>query len=470
MSPVSKIQISRENEKFSILLIDCDLIFRGSRVSFSNLPTIDDEINLKSCSAMNVFEGNYLNINDFNLVLANANIANVIFKSCKLKIENKDVHFEGDTITFNKCSVENETINLSFTQLGGRNNGSVDLIFKSEQLKTGLFKIDKEKVITISGIEIYFTQGTSVRVLELDQAQFIYSPNNKIDIFNGKVDSIETNQIIFNIVVAKNCFVRSISASNRFSFENISANMECEIKINHDGLNLKSFCKVSRIIIGPVRLDEFICDDCDFSKTQIHFQNGASISFDGFHSIATVWNPNLIMYRGFQPSIKIDKTANIPAAREFFCEMKTKFNDKGDSITAGEFHCAEMNAHQAYLNNQDFWLAERKTILLQDRISMFVSRWSSDFGQNWILSLAIYILTGSLFSIIFLLQGVRLYCYDYARFLADMFSPLSIDFWELRGMMQIPSWNIFLWMVWKIIAGFLIYQIVISSRRFIRKW
>lgn len=119
---------------------------------------------------------------------------------------------------------------------------------------------------------------------------------------------------------------------------------------------------------------------------------------------------------------------------------------------------------------------------------MLVLHKSSLFGQSALRALLWYLALGLFFTaVLALLMGdmcARCFadwnishsfdCNFFGIFLLNVLSPLNLKLADIiptgSGFSPDSVWSMATWMLWKIIGGFLIFQIITSSRRFIRKW
>lgn len=242
---------------------------------------------------------------------------------------------------------------------------------------------------------------------------------------------------------------------------------------NIDALTIQLISQLNVLIIkeGIYGLNVI---NTNFFNTTIYVNGNSAINLgEGkFTSISSSWNPLKIHYRGFYPDMKeeqyIKDDINPLSAQEFFCEMKTKFTKKGDNILASEFYSAEMKAYRAYLKK----IHERG----KDRIILFFSYHSSNFGQDWLLALKWYLGIGFFVAWTLFCFGAPSCHFEFVKLLANIYSPLSIDLDKAVSGLRFSEWWLWqlfvwvFWMLWKITAGYLIYQIIGSTRRFIRKW
>lgn len=351
------------------------------------------------------------------------------------------------------------------------------------------FSAPEKSNITLDGRNAIFFKNTdltadlgsgTINVEHLkDEEVRIDHNNDKIHLVNGRVKSISNPANVFNIKSPEGCMIGEFNNGGNLKFTNLGLNRNSTFSRNGNNLFLNSL-KLRKLLVANFQL-QLSVHNLDFYETDIIFEESSSLNIKELDSMATVWNPSKIRYRGFCPSERINKNLkvnDILAAQEFFSEMKEHFSKRGNGIVASEFYAAEMKAYRAYLIKKH-WL------LHHDRFTSFWSFATSDFNQNWARAFWIYIGTSLLFAMIFAvpdyvrnwkyldfnLAQLKL-IYLYVNYYADILSPLSVSFGEFKkdssNLADIPDWIIFFWMLWKIIAGYLIYQMVVSSRRFLR--
>jgi hypothetical protein len=458
-STSGSIEFTKSENDALLLICHCNVIFKGS-----NLWVDTDGVSIQDNDNIGLIHDNG------NIPIADNEGLRIALSGCAIKMDEGQniIDYRGPLITFSKCTSENN----SFTFDLFRRQDIPTQWFQFQNLSRSEISLEKSRIIYAKNADIRTSLDAGKEfAIRCEKAKFVLPTDSKIELIDGKIDLLEVKHAPFAINLPPSTTVGKLIGSN-VEISDIKAGPGTGvIDINGHNVSFKRLHSVSQMKFSN---DAFhlASDSCDFSETKITVADSASFDIAGFNSIATIWDPMLITYRGFNPrkSKNTSTEANIPAAREFFCEMKTRFSNKGDSIAAGEFHCVEMIAYKAYLQNQSIFSSDRKILLLQDRFSMFISSWSSNFGQNWVSALFWYISIGFLISHILLFNGTKLCSFDTGKFYANVYSPLTIDFDHVRIGLLISSWYAFLWMAWKITAGFLIYQIIVSTRRFIRKW
>jgi len=389
-----------------LVLSHCEVCFEGSYLTVT-----------EDCSFIGILEKEF--IKSFPEFQSNKQIciskaerfSHLTLSECSIENShpNKEIDFRAKSLLFEKCKAVNGDDHISFVW-GSSQNMRVD--WDVDGLAYGSLEIDRERSLVIAkniSIGWRFSDRNQLRAVIKDAAGATFSIpfGSDFHIKKGRVKSVEYTHHSLPIHLKNGSSVENLEAKTcQWKFTRVQSHSdECSIDLadsghkatlshlNHDG---------NGSIEISTRIEEFVCDTCDFSKTELKFLGTSSVHLDkdSFRSIATVWNPNTITYRGFCPDSSKDTThrANIPAARQFFCEMKTYFSGKGDSITAGDFHAAEMVAHRRYLQLQ-------KNPSYSDRVDrciLFASHYSSNFGQSLFRALVSYGLLGFLFSIILL--------------------------------------------------------------------
>ncbi len=485
------ITIEKEDDgNLAICVSHCEVFFDGSKLQFDGVDENNIEYVGVSGEQLTQFWLLWPQTNQINLAYIELPFTLEI-KNCQIKNTNTVpypiISFQGTSIRLENFSVPDSDIFSFELWIKGRK-----YVHEIKGLNEGRITLYPDGCITARNIKVTSSDRNAVvDVTKNHEARWIVQQSkDSIQIVSGKIRSLEVAGL-YTIEIKKGSSVTQLNMQNMGVFHGIQSDSDsCTIeRANPDAacLKLYSLNHIEAIDIGQ-RIEGFLCDTCDFSKTRIQFSENASLSFKPLESTATLWNPSLITYRGFCPSrLKETKKINgIPAARQFFCEMKTFFSNKGDSITAGEFHAAEMIAQRRYL--QISRKEKGKGLigylsLYTDLFVMFLSHHSSTFGQNLFRAISSYLLLGFIFSLLFFCLGnlcpscyqgeyfwSNFDCSSFLLFFLHVLSPLNLKLDDI-GLGLVSSWKLTLsWMLWKIIGGFLVFQIISSSRRFIRKW
>lgn len=449
MPSPSKITATKKGDFISLVISFCRVTVDDNLLSVFDNPEITQSSDIEGMGIINGSSPDQIAIN-----IGVDKIVDLAFDNCTIDTSGRKLSFACEWVCFKNC-----TINADFSHQGRT--------FEVSGSETGSFCIFKDGKVKTDGLKRIKVRNVTIEFNENESTLFSSNPNTSevLSIEGGcKTVVIQGNDTTLNFTAD---FYAAGISFGIVQVEGIKTNKFSSLRLDHLKFSIKALLEVGSLAIND-GIFSLEVENTDLSKTKIRFSNNAALKFgdDGFKSTASVWQPSTIEYRGFSPRKGIEKLAkplsSLPA-REFFCEMKTYFSSKGDSITAGEFYAAEMKAHRAYLS-------QTKWRFHHDRITMFLAYMGSNFGQNWFQAFVLYGIIGFIVAQIILGSSRQLCCFDLGQFYAHIFSPLTIDFNDVRKGLMISSWFSFLWIAWKITAGYLIYQIIISTRRFIRKW
>jgi hypothetical protein len=465
-----RVLIKKDIDALCISIDNADINFEGSQLSFNKNfdVSFEDSLNTSLTGHLLVsFDSTDFSHRKINLAEENVKFS-IEFNNCKVRntYPTGVIDFKGISLAFKNCTPDTTLFKFSY-----KNSGNATFDTTLEFMESGYFKFDRSFIVTIQNALVKFSQGLSIDNLDNSKGTFQFSPDSRLEIYSGNFRKILTTGVNFSISIASDCNINYLSIADKFKFTNLFTSTQAAIVSGSDHLNLKLIKSISNLVINKIRLENFICDTCDFSNTTIAFENDSSINFKTFTSIATVWNPLLITYHNYNVKKKTIG-ANIPAAREFFSEMKTFFTNKGNTITAGEFHSVEMKSHLDLLRESKLSIR-----VFSERINLRMSYFSSDFGQNWHFPFFLYLLCSLIFYTIFLWANNFSPLLDFLNYLPLYFkilSPIEIVKSDFSDIVYNCSKHAFryelAWLVWKIIAAYLIYQIVIASRKYVRKF
>lgn len=455
-----KIYCTKKEDLYSIIISGCRVEISDNFVTIFNNPEVELETELDQLGIID-----RRNIELLRLHIGDTRLVDVAFESCEVETSGRRIVFASAWVCFKECS-----LNGSFTHN--------ERVFEVTGLERGSLCIFKDWKVSTENLDKIRIRNTIIDWKNRGSAEIeVMNSSNEIVRISGECYSLLLNSSDCQLSFFNNFYTEMLSLGGAIEIKKLEVNKQSSLIRQEYTLTIKNILEAGVLEIKEGTISLHV-ENTDFSKTSINFRNNAALNFEKFHSIASSWNPSRIRYRGFCPlmsqsSDKSDAVNSLPA-REFFCEMKTHFAGRGDSITAAEFYAAEMKAHRAYLSTSN---SSR-----QDQLTLAISHGSSNFGQDWVRALLWYIIIGLAISDIFLFFGIIELCFfsneltkipnfDAFFFFANVLSPVAIDFSDhIQKWLILPSWLIFLWMLWKIAAGYLIYQIVVSTRRFTRKW
>ncbi len=335
--------------------------------------------------------------------------------------------------------------------------------------------------------------------MRIDKGKDFFSINklksHKVKSFNSSLDKNRIDKVEFiDSTMGYGCNV----TTEKLRAENMFA--EAELRgIKRKGISSNSNCfhlhnsRIDSLTIAKNNIALCIID-VDLSQSTIYigdkerfedtmYQGSISIEDSKFKGV--IWETDNIIFNGFSPRDSYQKhnlqyTALL-RAREFYGEMRRHYADRGDGVVAAQFYATEMKAHRAYLLKRypKFFSWES----LNNRLFSEISYWTSDFGQKWLNALMWYLSLGILFLSLTIVVKYGKIDLDFARtnwleafsefasLLVRYYTPTNvlvdkifeIDY-SIRGTI-----TILIWIVWKIISAYLIFQMYIASRKYVRK-
>ncbi len=471
LSNRSKLSYTKKDEKYSVVISDCAIEIKENprntntlAIFFPENKGIEFDAELFNARVAQAYTGTILALDSDNLV-------DLTFEKCSILIH-VPLRFTSQWISFKNCDFKGAF------PYGNRT-------FQILDATQGNFFIYREsEKISIDGPLDIKIHNVSVKCTNQQSAEMVISATTQATLSSvkGKCEEITMDGISCSLETGGDFEVSRLAFGQVFEMTDLKAGKHSKVSSNIGqestyNLTIRNIQKLGSLNIKDGFIQAHI-ESTDLSQTNINFRNKAALDFDHFKSIASVWNPDRINYRGFCSDLLPTDTEqpDIPSAREFLCEMKTYFSKKGDTINAAEFYAAEMKAYACYLQNKKYrWYHH-------ERLQLAISKNFSNFGQNWYWPLYWYFLgAGAVVNIyfwttVFLIetgQMTNLSDFSSWMFFANILGPLAFDFEhfeETRRGLLVPSGYIFLWMLWKIYAGLLIYQLIVSTRKFIRKF
>lgn len=443
------IEYSGDDKNYSLKFSNCTLEISRGNISLIDPPNIDIE-NEGQLRAQGVLRGtNGLDRLLFNI--GGQNFQDLIFIACSIKFNREEIPFNGASLCFERCKFDGPFIYKNRT-FSIENPEEGDLCFY-DTWKVSI----KNLKLTVLNIAVDSGENNTM-------GMYVPSDDHTVTL-SGQCASFTTARGEVKIDFNDDFFGEVVSLSNSIFMKGFVGKKNSLIKRVHDNLELHAVSNLSELHFNNITVS-LLVENVDLSKTKIYFKNNAALNFDGLRSIASIWEPEMINYRGFSPNMSVSdvnfQEINPLPAQEFFCEMKAHFGKRGNSILSADFYSSEMKAHLAYLT--------KKNKSSGDRLALLLSLISSNFGQDWIRALGIYLVLGLFTAYTFWFWGKPTCDFEFSRLLANTYSPLTIDFDHVSEKLDISSWFAFLWIAWKVSAGYLIYQIIISTRRFTKKW
>jgi hypothetical protein len=240
--------------------------------------------------------------------------------------------------------------------------------------------------------------------------------SNKLDIVNiedisklnlDNVDFEENSKNRIENLIVNNFILKKVSQDTKY------------IQFHHILVQNKFICK-------RIELKNTYFNDFDISRA---YKKIEKTSFIDSHLNSIEWG-------------NIDK---IKTTQDIFRQLKFVNDKQGNHIEANNFYMMEMKKYKDTIIKKNF----------QDKIIFYFNETISDFGQSWIKPFGFYLVFGLLFSILmyncFPIDNIGFF-----EILVDSYNPISkniIDNYSFGGL------------VYKIISGLIIYQLVMALKR-----
>lgn len=418
--------------------------------------------------------------------------SSISFENCKFSGYTGFRNFKIDRLTFNKCHfsrlVFNEVVSsdlLYFEDV----SCEYDIVIDNVQSdKTQVVSINKSKRIntlninspnienlhirslgTISNIKLYSVKDFSfegsvstVYFKRIDFRSLSFNPYNIEDIDNRRISFNEIGSINISNQSLNGLLVVNRMLIDKLIFENIDSSSG-SVKFNELEITEAIFLDVTlnSFYWNNIRFyNNLIIKRCDFSS--LKFSN---ISWPNKHRRVT----NSFLGRKIpcfyflrkqflseKKLISFKELTELQLERETYRQLKSASLSNNNNIEALAFYRNEMRL---------LWKETRVNggLSFLDRILIFLNRWSSDFGQNWILPLFLLFFFHTLFYIwIIDFNIIWNYCY---------FEAGASQYFELLNPVhKTPDYlyggKIVLEFFLRIIDSFFIYHFIRATRKF----
>jgi uncharacterized protein YjbI with pentapeptide repeats len=195
---------------------------------------------------------------------------------------------------------------------------------------------------------------------------------------------------MFDSVEIEHCSFSEV----RLTGNNVSASVfqifACDLEkfilidaLNRGMISIREITSNNNQLIGFINSDlgkmDFI--KCDFSKAILEFQN--SKITDAF--FAETDFPTKVIMNGEQ---------NYSQAKLVFGQLQTAFQKQGDNIRSLEYQSREIEAHY---NDLKKWLLPQFPFVDFNKISLWLNKWSNNFGRYWMRGVIFSFVSGLLF-------------------------------------------------------------------------
>ena len=219
------------------------------------------------------------------------------------------------------------------------------------------------------------------------------------------------------------------------------------------------FTTLSKLIINKLlKIENSNCSNFKFHNFII------SNAKKTFNNISFISNKGFTIFNGVKWG-DIRKTFDKTTDRDTFRQLKYVNEKQGNIIEANKFYSAEMEAYKKELKGEK-WKTH-----WQDKIIFWLNKKSSNFSQNWLKPLGWFFLIGFIAFVFSNLCKIISYLNDTSKItLTTLWNAIKQFFKYLNPFnTSAGEWNPVIWLVFKALSIFIIYQFIISLRRQTRR-
>jgi hypothetical protein len=293
------------------------------------------------------------------------------------------------------------------------------------------------------------------QLCSIDNLVFNIQSYETLNIFDSSMGALElfgtnkaSNQVNIYDVSLNSLVFREVRNNGTISLNRVTSKPDGLLKINSSSLGKTDFIL------------------CDFSKSAFDFKN--SKITDAF-----------LAETKFPKKITVEGTVDHQQGQLAFGQIAVAYQKQGHTALAQEYQAQEMDALY-----QDIDLFSRKPIKLSfTKISLFLNKWSNDFGRNWARGLAfsfgiaivffwLVIITSKEYCFGFPVQFDEKFVESYLKFI----NPLR--FFETENIFRMGDSKPYITLTWgsyildffcRVMVAYGFYQTIQAFRRFGRK-
>lgn len=372
--------------------------------------------------------------------LNSTHFVNFLFEKCNIKFWNENINLDS-YINFIECeiNVNVQDVNLDEIYLLSKN-------FHNCKFTNLSFLSD----IKIVHIDLYLA---SIDLIQLVKIEILDNEINKIDIKNSHINKIMIKEAVFkkdftiyntgiDTIKIENVDFESLSEFNEVTFQS-----EFDFKeITYKGLTLFDRC-----IFNTKAKFEYIIFEKFTSFRGTTFNKGLNLDFtSGDKEI------NFFGIKGLENNESIENTS-----QETYRIIKYNFEKIGNRIEANKYHALELDQKRKELE-------KNKWSHKNDYLVFKLHSWSSEHSTNWSLAL-LWIFTVGFLTVFFLHFDIVKDLFSHPNhFKMEYIGKIVSQFFKfiyIGNMDDILKNNSFIFLLNKVLLGYLYYQFLISVRK-----
>jgi hypothetical protein len=211
-------------------------------------------------------------------------------------------------------------------------------------------------------------------------------------------------------------------------------------------------------------LKELEFNNINLSNTEFHNCDVSECNKIKIKNVAFQSNNGFTVFNGVKWG-NIAKTFDSSTNRDTFRQLKYVNEKQGDIIEANKFYSAEMKAYKKELKGEK-WKTH-----WQDKIIFWLNEKVSNFSQNWLKPFGWFFLIGFIAFVLSNFCKIISYLEDTSKInLTTLWNAIN-QFFEYLNPFNTSAgeWNPTIWLIFKALSIFIIYQFIISLRRQTRR-
>ena len=442
---------------------------------------IDDILKIDEGKTTILFDSyifdSYINEEDDYFILCDINISReIVFKNCTFNSKNL-IFIEGiiceENVVFENCSFSKKLMfnNATFNK---------DLVFKFVHLDDGIrISGGSFNKISISGYDTKKINISNVTFENLYIGEYLI--NQTIGEFVLFCKSNEVGNIIAKDQNFERIHISGTNSGSKFDFENTKCdNVTIDNFINEGSLNFYGIQPLNKN--SDKRYFQIINSNLENAQffRACFAEYKELVIIDSFVTdcifIGCIWANNIralkgIGYGTYEKSLETGRKITLteaPAIKEAYRQLKISMSKHSDKIQENRFYAEELNYH----NKNTLWTFPWKN-QFWDKLILYASNIFSNYGQNFGKSL-FWLLFGHL---AFFILAISLGVFESLHI--NVWQPTSAGFKEAfekyfiyinplrKPETSFSGYLIFLDLLMRIWASYMIYNLIRTSRRFI---
>jgi len=413
------------NQDFSFKKIDIVC----KKAKFDSFTKLNNEIK-ELCKDIEQLNGTYL--------------VSFLFEQCNIKFWNENINLDSH-INFVECEIN---VNVQDVNLD-----EIYLLFRN------FHNCKFENLSLLSNVKTLHIDlhQTSINLMQLVKIEILDNEINKIEIKNSNINKIMIKEAIFkrdftiyettiDTIKIENVDFESLSEFNEVTFQSKFDFKE----ITYNGLTLFDRC------VFNTKADfEYIIFEKFTSFRGTTFNKGLNLDFTNAEK-----EINFFWIKGLKNNESIENTS-----QETYRIIKYNFEKIGNKIESNKYHALELDQKRRELEKK-IWNNKKDYLVFK------LHSWSSEHSTNWFLALLWIFVVGFLTVLLLHIDIAKDLFFHPNHFKIEYIGKIFNQFFKfiyIGNMDDILKNNSLIYLLNKVLLGYLYYQFLISVRKDTRK-